>query len=225
MRICLIGDTRTASCRVSRPRSGHAGATLRIASCTAVTQILTSPYSPDPPELARRWTCCAPSESTSSMATTRPICATGERRAGMRRSPPAGVGPDSPDYFLSHIEQGQAQISATDLEWLRALPAELSLDGARAGTCSYAMACRAIVRHDLGHGPSVHSAFTDQEIEAALSRDGVASADLILCGHTPGPTLSASRCRMDERRLWFAVPGIGPAMVGVRRIRDLCAYG
>ncbi len=37
--------------------------------------------------------------------------------------------------------------------------------------------------------PAFTPDFSDREINAALSREGVASADLILCGHTPGPTL------------------------------------
>ena len=37
--------------------------------------------------------------------------------------------------------------------------------------------------------PAFTPDFTAEEIDAALSHPAVASADLILCGHTPGPTL------------------------------------
>ena len=56
--------------------------------------------------------------------------------------------------------------------------------------------------------------FTAEEIDSALSRDGVASADLILCGHTPGPTLL--RVALPNRRTALVVrssghlPGNGP---------------
>ena len=98
--------------------------------------------------------------------------------------------PDSPDYFLSLIERGQAEVCPTDLAWLRSLPEELSLDGAGDGDI---FVCPGMPGHPfatiLDTHPAFTPGFTDQEIDAALTRDVVASADLILCGHTPRPTL------------------------------------
>ena len=115
--------------------------------------------------------------------------------------------PDSPDYFLPLIERGQAELTSAELAWLRALPADLSLDGAREGD---AYVCHGMLGNPFATpwdtDPAYTPAFADHEIRAALSRDGVASADLILCGHCPGPRCFASRCQMDERRWSFAAP-------------------
>ena len=62
--------------------------------------------------------------------------------------------------------------------------------------------------------PAFTPDFTAHEIDSALSRPAVASADLILCGHTPGPTLL--RIALPNRRTALVVrssghlPGDGP---------------
>jgi len=129
MRICLIGDTHgfvpgleaaIEACKRHAPDL--------IVHCG---DFLTSPFSPDPPgetmDLLRAADVDVIYGNNEAYlrdwATPRWDSTVAARR---RR-------PDSPDYFLSHIERGQAQINATDLEWLRALQEELSLDGARAG--------------------------------------------------------------------------------------------
>ena len=124
--------------------------------------------------------------------------------------------PDSPDYFLSLIEKGQAELTATDLAWLRALPGELSLDGARQGDV---YVCHGMPGNPFATiwdtDPAFTPDFTQQEIDAALSRATVASADLILGGHTPGPTLL--RIALPNGRVALVVrgsghlPGSGPA--------------
>ena len=56
--------------------------------------------------------------------------------------------------------------------------------------------------------PAFTPEFTDQEIDAALSSAAVASADLILCGHTPGPTLL--RIALPNRSNRPCRPGLRP---------------
>jgi len=186
MRICLIGDTHgfvpgleaaIEACRRHSPdRSVHCGACLSAA------------YSADPPgetmDLLRAEGIDVIYGSNGAYLRDWGTPRWDATVAARRRRP------DSPDYFLSHIEQGQAQIDATDLEWLRALPEELSLDGARAGDV---FVCHGMPGNPFASiwdsDPAFTPAFTDREIDAALTRDGVVSADLILCGHTPGPTL------------------------------------
>ena len=55
--------------------------------------------------------------------------------------------------------------------------------------------------------PAFTPDFTAEEIDSALSREGVASADLILCGHTPGPTLL--RIALPNGRAALVVRGSG----------------
>ena len=211
MRICLIGDTHGFVPGLAAAiEAGNRHAPDLIVHCG---DFLTSPFSPDPPgetiELLR-------SESVEvsygnneaylrDWGTPRWEATVAERR---RR-------PDSPDYFLSLIEQGQAEVSPTDLAWLRALPAEISLNGAREGDV---YVCHGMPGNPFAAiwdtDPAFTPDFSDREINAALSREGVASADLILCGHTPGPTLL--RIALPNGRAALVVrssghlPGNGP---------------
>ena len=167
---------------------------------------LTSPFSPDPPgetiDLLR-------SENVKVIygnnevyfrdwGTPRWEATVAERR---RR-------PDSPDYFLSQIEQGQAELTSVELAWLRALPAEFSMDGARQGDV---YVCHGMPGNPFATtwdtDPAFTPDFTAHEIDAVLSREGVASADLILCGHTPGPTLL--RIALPNGRAALVVRGSG----------------
>lgn len=212
MRICLIGDTHgfvpgleaaLAACRRHAPDL--------IVHCG---DFLTSPFSPDPPgetiELLRAQNVQVIYGNNEAYfrdwGTPRWEATVAERR---RR-------PASPDYFLSLIEMGQAKLAAADLAWLRALPAELSLDGARQGDVCV---CHGMPGNPFATiwdtAPAFTPDFTEQEIKDALSRPAVASADLILCGHTPGPTLL--RTALPNGRTALVVrssghlPGDGPA--------------
>lgn len=211
MRICLIGDTHgfvpgleaaVGACRRHAPD--------RIVHCG---DFLTSPFSPDLPGetmdlLRAEGVDVIYGNNEAYLRDWGTPCWDATVAARRRR-------PDSPDYFLSQIQRGQAQLSATDLEWLRALPAELSLDGARDGDV---FVCHGMPGNPFATiwdtDPAFTPAFTDREIEAALSREGVASADLILCGHTPGPTLL--RVALPNGRAALVVrssgyrPGDGP---------------
>ena len=186
MRICLIGDTHgfvpgleaaLAACRRHAPDL--------IVHCG---DFLTSPFSPD-----------SPGETIDLLRAGDVMVIYGNNEAyfrdwGMARWEATVAErrrrPDSPDYFLSLIEQGQGELTAADLAWLRALPAELSLDGARQGDV---YVCHGIPGNPFATiwetDPAYTPDFSQREIDAALSREGVASADLILCGHPPGPTL------------------------------------
>lgn len=211
MRICLIGDTHgfvpgleaaIEACRRHAPD--------RIVHCG---DFLTSPLSPDPPgetmDLLRAEGVDVIYGNNEAYLRDWGTPRWDSTVAARRRRP------DSPDYFLSHIERGQAAISSADLEWLRALPAELSLDVARKGDV---FVCHGMPGNPFATiwdtDPAFTPAFTDREIEAALSREGVASADLILCGHTPGPTLL--RIALPNGRTALVVrssvyrPGDGP---------------
>ena len=129
MRICLIGDTHGFVPGLEAALA----ACLRQAPDVIVHcgDFLTSPFSPDPP-----------GESIDLLRSENVQVIYGNNEAyfrdwGTPRWEPTVAErrrrPDSPDYFLSLIEQGQAELSLADLVWLRALPAELSLDGARRG--------------------------------------------------------------------------------------------
>ncbi len=211
VRFCLIGDTHgfvpgleagLAACRRHAPDL--------IVHCG---DFLTSPFSPDPPaetiELLRSQNVEVIYGNNEvylrDWETPRWEATVAERR---RR-------PDSPEYFLSLIEQGQANLSAADLAWLRALPPELSLDGARQGDV---YVCHGMPGNPFATtwdtDPAFTPEFTAEEIDAALSHPAVASADLILCGHTPGPTLL--RTALPSGRAALVVrssghlPGEGP---------------
>ncbi len=211
MRICLIGDTHgfvpalEASLEASKRHAPDV-----IAHCG---DFLTSPFSPDPP-----------SKTIDLLRSENVRVIYGNNEAYLRdwgtprwESTVAARRrrPDSPDYFLPLIERGQAELTSAELAWLRALPAELSLDGAREGD---AYVCHGMPGNPFATpwdtDPAYTPAFADHEIRAALSRDGVASADLILCGHCPGPTLL--RISLPNGRAALVVrssgrvPGNGP---------------
>ncbi len=211
MRICLIGDSHgfvpalEAAIELCKQHSPDL-----IVHCG---DFLTSPFSPDPPDETFDLLRAEDLEVIygnneiyfRDWGTPRWEATLASRR---RR-------PDSPEYFLSLIEQGQAEITPADLAWLRALPAELSLDGARRGDV---YVCHGMPGNPFATiwdtDPEFTPDFNAREIDAALSREGVASADLILCGHTPGPTLL--RTPLPNHRSALVVrssghlPGTGP---------------
>jgi len=211
MRICLIGDTHgfvpgleaaLAACRRHAPDL--------IVHCG---DFLTSPFSPDPPgetiDLLRASDVMVIYGNNEvyfrDWGTARWEATVAARR---RR-------PDSPDYFLSLIAQGQTALTTADLAWLRALPAELSLNGARKGDV---YVCHGMPGNPFATiwdtDPAFTPDFNPAEIDAALCRPAVASADLILCGHTPGPTLLRTALPDDRTALVVRssghLPGDGP---------------
>ena len=208
MRICLIGDTHgfvpgleaalLASKRHAPDLIVHCG------------DFLTSPFSPDPRgetiDLLRSQNVQVIYGNNETFFRDWGTPRWESTVAARRRRP------DSPDYFLSLIEQGQAELTAADLDWLRALPAELSLNGARQGDV---YVCHGMPGNPFATiwdtAPAFTPDFTQQEIDAALSRPAVASADLILCGHTPAPRCSAPPCRTTERPSSSAAPATFPA--------------
>ena len=71
------------------------------------------------------------------------------------------------------------------------------------------------VRNHLGHRPGLHPGLHRRgDRFRAVPRYGVASADLILCGHTPGPTLLRIALPNDRTALVVRssghLPGEGP---------------
>ena len=182
MRICLIGDTHgfvpgleaaLQACRRHAPDV--------IVHCG---DFLTSPFSPDPPgetiDLLRSENVQVIYGNNEAYfrdwGTPRWEATVAERR---RR-------PDSPDYFLSLIEKGQAELTATDLAWLRALPAELSLDAASKGDV---YVCHGMPGNPFATiwdtDPAFTPDFTQQEIDAALP-NGRTALVVRSSGHLPG---------------------------------------
>ena len=171
MRICLIGDTHgyvpglEAALEASRRHAPDF-----IVHCG---DFLTSPFSPDPPgetiDLLR-------SENVQVIYGNNEVyfrdwgTPRWESTVAARRRRP-----DSPDYFLQHIAHGQAELAPADLAWLRALPGELSLDGARQGDV---YVCHGMPGNPFAAiwdtNPAFTPDFTAEEIDSALSRDGVA---------------------------------------------------
>jgi hypothetical protein len=96
--------------------------------------------------------------------------------------------PDPPDYFLPLIPAGLAELTADELAWLRTLPEELVLDGARTGDVYI---CHAMPGNTFATpwdtDPRFTPEFTPDELARALSRPRIAEADLILHGHAAGP--------------------------------------
>lgn len=184
MRIGLIGDTHgwVPALEAALSVCHRAGADL-VVHCG---DFLSTPFSPDPP-----------GETIALLKAegARIVLGNGElylrdwgtprwdetlaRR--LRRPDPAG-------YFLDLVPAGQAELSVADLAWLRAQPEELVLDAARPGDV---YVCHAMPGDPFStfwdNHPRFTPSFAPGEIEAALSRPAVADADLILCGHVPGP--------------------------------------
>jgi hypothetical protein len=121
--------------------------------------------------------------------------------------------PDSPDYFLSFVPAGQAEFAPADLAWLRSLPEDLVLDGARPGDV---YVCHGMPGNSFttiwDTDPRYTPAFTPEQLEAALTRPGVAGADLILCGHTHRPLILGTD--LPNGRSALVIRGCGGSDVG-----------
>jgi predicted phosphodiesterase len=131
--------------------------------------------------------------------------------------------PDSPDYFLSFIPAGQAELTAADLAWLRDLPEELVLDGARPGDV---YVCHGMPGNSFtttwDTDPRFTPAFTAEDLAAAFSSPGVAGADLILCGHTHVPLLQ--RTSLPNGRTALVIRCAGVTAVGDPPHAWFCGY-
>ena len=204
MRICLIGDTHgfVPGLEAALKACGTYAPDL-IVHCG---DFLTAPFSPDPPaetiDLLRSESIRVVYGNNEAYlrdwGTSRWESTVAQRR---RR-------PDSPDHFLPLIGDAQAAINRADLEWLRSLPDELVISAARDGDV---YVCHGMPGNPFATiwdtDPSFTPDFTPSEIEGSLSRDGVASAELILCGHAPGPLLL--RTTLPNERTALVVRGSG----------------
>lgn len=204
MRIGLLGDTHG-----SVPALEAAIAGCRAAGAAVIVHcgdFLSTPFSPDPPgetiALLRR-------EGVRVVLGNGEIylrdwgTSRWERTLAQRRRRP-----DPPDSFLPYVPAGQAELGADDLAWLRAQPEELVLDAARPGDV---YVCHAMPGDPFSTpwdtDPRYTPPFTPDELAAALSRPGVADADLILCGHVPGPLVQ--RTPLPNGRSALVVRGTG----------------
>ena len=185
MRLGLIGDTHG-----DVPSLEAVLAVCREARCDLVVHcgdFISTPFSPDPPGetialLRHAGVRCVVGNGELYLrdwATPRWEATVAMRRA--RRDQP-------PDYFLPLVPAGQAELSADDLAWLRTVPEELVLDGARPRDV---YVCHGMPGNPFNtiwpRSPIYDANVTDAMRSAALSRPELAEADLILCGHAPGP--------------------------------------
>jgi predicted phosphodiesterase len=221
MRIGLISDTHG-----SLPALEAVLNACRAAACDVIVHagdFLSSPFSPDPP-----------GESVALLrAESLPVILGNnelylrdwgtphwEATLGQRRQRP-----DSPDFFLPFIPAGQAELSPADLAWLRSLPEELVLDGARAGDVyvCHGMPGNSFVTpwdSDVRYTPP---GFQFQEqVATALARPGVADADLILCGHTHQPLIQ--RTNLPNGRSALVVRCSGGTSTGTPPRAWYCGY-
>jgi hypothetical protein len=204
VRIGLIGDTHGYVPALEAAIAGcrEAGVDL-ILHCG---DFLSCPFSPDPPD------------ETIALLRAEEIPAitgNGEIYFSHWNTPHWGATlaqrlrrPDSPHHFLPFVAAGQAALSSDSLAWLRQLPGERVLDGARPGDVYVCHAMpgdpfSTIWDTDLRFTP----AFEPGEIERVLSRPGVANADLILCGHVPSPLVQ--RTPLPNGRSALVVRGVG----------------
>jgi predicted phosphodiesterase len=211
MRIALIGDTHgyvpaleavLAACRQLAPDM--------IVHCG---DFLSTPFTPDPPE---------ETIGLLQAAEVRAIVGNGEAYLRDWGTPRYDLDlaqrrarADSPDYFLPYVPAGQAKLRPTDLAWLRSLPDELVLDGARAGDV---YVCHGMPGNPFSgiwpaHLTSTFDAhITPVQRDAALARPGPAGADLILCGHAHAPLVQPTE--LPNGRMALAVRGSGIRAVG-----------
>jgi len=215
MRIALIGDTHgylpaleavLAACRATAPDL--------VVHCG---DFLSTPFTPDPPE-----------ETIALLRAEgiRAIIGNGEAYLRDWGTPRYEIDlaqrrerADSPDYFLPYVPAGQAELRAEDLAWLRALPDELVLDGAHPGDI---YVCHGMPGNPFsGIWPAHLTSTFDRHItpemrDAALSRPGLAAADLILCGHTHTPLLQPTE--LPSGRMALAVRGTGIRSEGTPKV-------
>lgn len=205
MRLGLIGDTHGAV-----PALTAAVAACRAAGADLLVHcgdFLSTPFSPDPPGetialLQREGVRCVVGNGERYLmdwGTPR-----WEETMALRRA----RGDQPPDYFLPLVPAGQAELSAGDLAWLRSLPEELVLDGARPGDV---YVCHGMPGNPFNtvwpQSPIYDANVTEAMRRAALTRPAVAGADLILCGHAPGPYVAFAELPNDRRPLVVRASG------------------
>jgi predicted phosphodiesterase len=193
VRLGLIGDTHGYA-----PALEAALAACRAAACDRIVHcgdFLSTPFSPDPPA---ETIALLRAEDVSVVVGNGEVYLRDwgtprwEETLAQRRQRP-----DPPDYFLPLVAAGQAELRPDDLAWLRAVPEELALSGARPNDVYVCHGMPGNVFASIWDtnvfgtlwdpGAAYTPDFTPETITAALSRPEVAGADLILCGHTHRP--------------------------------------
>jgi Calcineurin-like phosphoesterase superfamily domain len=187
MRIGLIGDTHgwvpALDATIAACRTAHADLIVHCGD------FLSTPFSPDPPSetialLRREGVCCVIGNGELYLrdwGTPRWEQTLAARMQRLDRPRPG---------TFDLVPAGQSELSADDLAWLRAVPEELVLDGARPRDV---YVCHGMPGNPLNslwpRSPLYDGNVTDEMRRAALSRPELAEVDLILCGHAPGPYL------------------------------------
>jgi hypothetical protein len=215
MRVGLIGDTHGWM-----PALEATIAACRAAQVDVIVHcgdFLSTPFSPDPPGetialLQREGVRCVLGNGEVYLAdwgTPRWEATVAARRARSDRSP---------DCFLPLVPAGQAELSATDLTWLRSLPDELVLDGARPGDL---YVCHGMPGNPFNtlwpRSPLYDANVTDELRLAALARPELSTVDVILCDHAPGPYLQVEELPNGRRPLVVRASGWPNQGDGVRR--------
>jgi hypothetical protein len=168
---------------------------------------LSTPFSPDPPGetialLRREGVCCVLGNGErylTDWGTPRWDATVATRRA--RSDQP-------PDDFLPLVPAGQAELRPEDLAWLRSVPDERVLDGARPGDL---YVCHGMPGNPFNtlwpRSPLYDANVTDELRLAALTRPEVSRVDAILCGHAPGPYLQVDALPNGRRPLVVRASG------------------
>lgn len=182
MRISLIGDSHGFV-----PALEAVLAAARAASPDVIVfagDLLTVPFSPDPPAetiaLLRAGDVRSIFGNHDLMLRS---WGTPEWDAAMAMRLMRGY---APGLWVSLVPDGQARLAPNDLAWLRALPAELTLDAGRPGDV---YVCHAIPGNPFLSidGSDAREKVAPEVREAALRQPKPAAADLILCGHSHVP--------------------------------------
>jgi hypothetical protein len=215
VRIGLIGDTHG-----SVPALEAAIAACRAWAVNAIVHcgdFLTAPFSPDPP-----------GETIALLRHEDVLCVHGnherylmdwgtprwEATLAMRL---ARSDPPRP-AMLEQVAAGQARLDAAELAWLRAVPGELVLDGARPGDV---YVCHGIPGNPFNsfwpRSPIYDGNVTDEMRLAALSRPAVLGASLILCGHAEAPYVQREVLPNGRRALVVRASGWPGQGDGVER--------
>jgi Calcineurin-like phosphoesterase superfamily domain len=185
MRIGLIGDTHGWV-----PALESALAACRAAGADVLVHcgdFLSTPFSSDPPGetialLRRAGVRCVYGNGELYLRDWGTARWEATLAARLARSDPPRPG------VFELVPAGQAELSADDLAWLRAVPEELVLDGARPGDVYVCHGMPGNVFNTLWpRSPVYDGNVTDATRLAALARPAVAGADLILCGHAIAP--------------------------------------
>jgi Calcineurin-like phosphoesterase superfamily domain len=214
-RIGLIGDTEgSVPALEAAIEACRAGGADLVVHCG---DFLATPFSPDPPSetiaiLRREGVRCVLGNGERYLAdweTPRWERTLAARRARSDRSP---------DYFLPLVAAGQAELSAEDLAWLRAVPEELLLDCVRPGDV---YVCHGMPGNPFNtlwpRSPIYDANISDEMRLAALARPELANVDVILCGHAPGPYLQTEELPNARQPLVVRASGWPDQGDGVRR--------